>query len=531
MGTKLKTYSVFFAAMMTAQAQEQHVSGKVTYLSSGTVYTSMGWGTGIQDSTALYVVAGKDTLATLKVFAVSSKSCACAVVGRKKEIAVGDVVVGTFVNIEKRDTVLIVERDTIADRGVRSALPLPTDVKAEEKPFLAVQGRVSLQYYSAAFNNNAFNFTQPGLVLNLRATSSELPLKLDLYGNFRTLARGGASPFSANASNASRIYRFSIEYNDNLNDITVGRIIPSYAPSIGSIDGMSYSRRLGDLTAGASVGFQPTYNLQGISTDTKKIALFAQYQIHGGVDLAATGAYARTYHESFLDREAISLMFNAYTSGGLSAYGYGDFDLRVKNADQFAWSPSVSMMTFMVNYRFADFLTVGVGADASRAVFPFSSVQTIADTLLDRKLRSGATLSFNVTLMNGLGAYNAFTPRSNEGGFGQDYTNYSAFYLTDIFSSGATVRVTYMMNENEYTNSRGFGLNLQRDIFGVDCVVRYQQTHYKIYQLQQVNTGETFGADVMVLFTRRLSFVTSIDSMRGFGSNAFTIFSELSWRL
>jgi len=380
------------------------------------------------------------------------------------------------------------------------------------------------------FDNSSYNFAQPGLVLNLHATSPEAPLKLDIYGNLRKLARGGTSPFSNAATDASRIYRFSLEYDDKVDDVALGRIIPSYAPSIGSIDGVSYSHRFGEIIGGASVGFQPTYNLQGVSTDTRKVALFAQYQTHGPLDLALTGAYARTYFQSFLDREALSFMVNGYTSGGFSVYGYSDIDLRMKQGDQFNLSPSVSMASFNVNYRFTDYLTVGIGADASRAVFPFSTVQFVADTLLDRTLRSGANVTVNITLMNGLGMFNTYSPRSTDAGFGSDYLNSSSFFLTDAFSTGATIRATYTMNENEFTSSRGYGMNVQRNFFGVDLTVRYQQNRYRILQLSQDNKGETIGADMMALFTKHLSFVMSYDSMRGFGPNSYTVFTELSWR-
>jgi hypothetical protein len=522
---------LFVTIVLTSRAQEFNVSGKVVQLSAGIVYTSIGWGSGAQDSTTLYILAASDTVAILKVFALSSKSCACTILSQKRDIVVGDDVVGTMVRRDIPENRVEAIRDTtVQENGLRGPLPLSMDIAANQKPWLNVQGRVSLQNYSTVFDNNSYNFTEPGVVLNLHASSPDTPLKMDLYGNIRTFARGAVSPFSSQATNASRIYRFSVEYDDKTNDIVAGRIIPAYAPSIGSIDGISIARRFGTFTAGASIGYQPTYYLQGISTDARKIAFFTQYQTNGSLNLTMTGAYARTYFQSLLDREAVSFMVNAYTSGGFSVYGYSDIDLRVKQGDQFVLSPSVSMASFNVNYKVTDFLSLGIGADASRAVFPFSTVQFIADTLLDRTLRSGATVNINITLMNGLGMYNTYSPRSTDAGFGNDYLNSSALFLTNAFSTGATVRATYMMNENEFTSSRGYGLNLERNFFGVDLTVRYQQNQYRVLQLNQDNRGETLGMDVMALFSKHLSFVTSLDSMRGFGSNSISIFSELSWR-
>jgi hypothetical protein len=353
---------------------------------------------------------------------------------------------------------------------------------------------------------------------------------MEVYGNMRSVSRGGTSPFSEGSVNDSRIYRLSLEYDDQSNIITVGRILPLYAPSIGSIDGVSYARRFGHFVAGAAVGFQPSLSQQGFSTDAKKMSFFTRYLNREFYDLNVTAAYARTTVSSQLDREAVSLGINAYSAGGLSVYGYSDIDLRTKSGGQLLFSPTVSSALFMINYRLADFVTVGFGVDASRPVYLFSSIQLLADSLVDHKLRSGATFSVNLYLANGLGIYNSFTPRSFDVGFGKEYTNYSSVYWSNVLSSGVMVRGTYTMTSNGFTTSQGYGVNLQRNIFGVDFTARYQHSKYNILQLDESNQSETFGADMMVLLSNRLSWIVSYDGVGGYGSRMNSLFTELSWR-
>ncbi len=518
------------AIYVTSNAQEIYVKGTVTYLSAGTIYTSIGAEIGAQDSAKLFVVANTDTIATLKIFAVSSKTSACNVLSQKRPVIVGDQVIGSFSRPVRQTSQVAENPDTTDAKEIRGTQPLGPRTSQKTNSLVDVRGRVSLQYYTTQFDNNSFNFTQPGMVLDLHARSSEIPLRLDMYGNLRTLARGSTSPFSSNVEDASRIYQLSISYNDKVNDLTIGRIIPVYSPSIGSIDGVSYSHTFGNFLSGISFGFQPPYTLQGISTDSKKMALFAQYQTHSSLDLSVTGAYARTYAQSSLDREAVSFMVTGFTAGGFSVYGYTDIDLRMKEGDQFRLSPSISLGSATLNYRLTNFLTLGLGADASRAVFPFSTVRSIPDSLLDRTLRSGASVSLNVTLMNGVNLFNTYSPRSAAGGFGSDYLNNSAIFLNNVLSSGATIRAMYTMNENEFTSSRVYGVNVERTFFGISLSFRYQQNQYRLLQLNQNNTGQTLGGDLMALISSHLSFITSVDAMRGFGANSYSVFSELSWR-
>jgi hypothetical protein len=512
---------------VTAEAQDINVAGKVTYVSSGTVYVSVGRGSGLRDSALVYVVSGKDTVATMKVFAVSSKSSACTILRTQREIVVGDNVVGLIQQVEKKETVARFVDSTAAVRVERSQIKVPKPV---ENPALSLQGRVSLQYYTVQFDNSAYNLNQPGLVVSLSATARDLPLKMEIYGNLRSLSRGGTRPFLAGSTDDSRFYRFSLEYDDQFNIVSVGRILPIYAPSIGSIDGVSYARRFGNFLAGGAVGFQPPNSQQGISTDARKVTFFTRYSNHDLYDLNITAAYARTTYLSQLDREAVSLGLNAYSAGGLSIYGYSDIDLRTKSGDQLTFSPTVSSALFMISYRFADFVTVGIGSDASRPVYLLSSVQLLADSLLDHKLRSGATLSLNLYLANGLGIYNSYTPRSFDVGFGKEYTNYSSVYWSNVFSSGFMARGTYTLTSNGFTTSQGYGVNLQRNIFGVDLTVRYQQSNYNILQLNESNRSETVGADMMVLLSNRMSWIVSYDGVSGYGSKMNSLFTELSWR-
>jgi hypothetical protein len=258
--------------------------------------------------------------------------------------------------------------------------------------------------------------------------------------------------------------------------------------------------------------------------------LFARYEKREFYDLSIITAYARTYVSSQLDREAVSLALSAYSSDGLSVYGYSDVDLRTKNDNRFEVSPTVSSALFMVNYRLADFLTLGIGADASRPVYPFVSVQSLPDSMLDHTLRSGATLSFNLSLANGLGLYNTYTPRSFDAGFGKDYTNYSSMYWSNAFSSGVMIRATHTLTSNSFTTARGYGVNIQRNILGLDLSVRYQQSTYDIVQLGESNLSQTFGADIMARLTDRVSWLMSYDAIRGYGSTMNAVFTELSWR-
>jgi hypothetical protein len=511
----------------SAQAQDVTAKATVTYLSGNSVYVSAGRNAGVVDSTLLYAVAKTDTIAVLKVFAVSSKSAVCSIISSKRTLLVGDVVVG----IVSLNQVVASPTPASVDSAGRYASPPRSGVAARAAaPSVSVQGRVALQYHTSQFENSIFNINQPGLIMGLRASARDIPLSLEVYGNMRMLSRGGTNPFSGQSTNDSRIYRLALEYDDHVNTVTLGRILSYYAPSIGSIDGIAYTRKVGNFAVGAAVGFQPDLMHQGVQTDTRKMSIYARYQDAEMYNMTVTTAYARTYVSSQLDREALSLGVTAYASDGFSIYGYTDVDIRKKVDSRFDFSPSLASGIFMLNCRLFEFLSLGAGVDASRPVYQFSTVQYMADSLVDRTLRSGATLSINLQLPNGMSLYNTYTPRVSDGRFGNDYSNSSSFSWYNLFSSGMMVRASYNLTSNDFTTAQGYGVYLQRNIFGVDLTARYQQSKYRISQLEETNASKTYGLDIMTLLTNRLTWMMSFDAVQGYGSPMKSVFTELSLR-
>ncbi|MBX2990816.1 MAG: hypothetical protein KF749_06555 [Bacteroidetes bacterium] len=517
---------------LSARGEVKHIRGKVTYVASGTVYTSLGRESGVQDSTLLFVVSGSDTTA-LKVFAVSSKSSACRVLHGTRSTGIGDEVFGTIEIVET----IRPATDTIRTADQPSRVPLPNPralppVSVQEN-ILSVRGRLSAQYFASLYDNTLFNSSQPGVVVNLRGTLRDIPLKFDVYANVRTLSVGNKSPFSGGAINQTRVYGLSVSYDDGENVLSFGRIIPVFSPSIGYIDGALVSKAFGNLTAGVTVGYQPAFNLRSISTDYRKVAVFAQYRTPDRIALSVSTAYARTYFRSALDREVTSVLMNASLASNLFLYANTEIDLRRKSGSNFILSPKLTGANVHLNYRIIRPVSVGIGADASRPYYSFETVRHIPDSLLRNDVRSGVSISVNILLPGGISLFNTYTPRSSEhASFGRDYSNYSAINISDVLSSGIGIRTTMNVNANQFTRGTGYGVSIQKTFAQLlDIILRAHRNGYTVKQTDVRSSSSTLGVDVIVFLTRELNFVASYDRLSGYGTVSNSVFAELSVRL
>ena len=506
------------------------VSGKVTYVAAGSVYTSLGKELGVKDSTLLVVVSKRDTIATIKVIAVSSKSSSCVIVSSSRSVSIGDDVFGNIV-LEAESPNLA---DSTALPQTAGTTPQPVVRKARsvsESNAADLHGRVSAQYITSLYDQSAYDIAQPGIVVNLRGTLRDVPLRLDLYANLRSLSIGNQSPFGRTAVNQSRIYEMALSFDDGGTVASLGRIIPTFSPSIGYIDGALFSKKFGNVVIGTTVGFQPDWSMRDVSTDYRKLAVFAQYSTPDRMSLLVSGAYARTYFHSALDREAVSVLVNSALTDDLYLYGNAEMDMRKKAADDFILAPRLTSAYANLQYRVARSFSVGIGAEASRTYYSYEAVRNIPDSLLINTLRSGMNFSVNWFLPWGIALYENYMPRSSRGPFGQEFSNSSSVSISDVFSSGVNLRANVNTSTNQYTNSTVYGVTAQTTIASsIDVTLRFLGNGYTIKQTDERMQGRTFGADLMIFLTRQLTFLATYDRRDDYGMITHSVFAEIGVR-
>ena len=513
-------------------AGEKPVRGKVTYLAAGTIYTSVGREQGLRDSTLLVVVSRKDTIATLRVMAFSSHSSSCLVVRSSRPVSIGDDVFGKVVSTDSG----IVRSDSAGimhppDMGIA---PVSTFSAASALPkgdVLELHGRLGAQYITTLYEQSAFNVAQPGVVLSLHGVMRDVPLRLDMYANFKSLALGGRSPLARSAVNQSRVYGLSLSYDDNITVASLGRIIPFSSPSIGYVDGALLSRKFGNVVIGTVAGYQPDWTMRSVSTDFRKFAVFAQYSSFDRMAFSMSAAYARTYYRSNLDREAASLLVNSALTENLYLYGNAELDLRKKLGEGLILSPMITSAYGTLYCRIIDNLTVGLGFDAARSYYSFEAVRLVPDSLLVNTLRSGMMVSISWYIPGGFTLQDSYAPRSSLGPFGQEYSNSSALNVVDIFSTGVSLRCSYNTSRNEFTMLAGYGLSAQATIARtVDLTLRYQENGYTVKQTDQHLRATSLGGDLMIFLARSLTFLASYDRRNDYGMTSHAVFAEFGFR-
>ncbi len=520
--------ALFFLLSFTgiATAQEAEVSGLVTFVAGPTLYASLGRKDGVIDSAQSIIRAGSDTVAILRLAALSSRSSSWTILRRTRDLRVKDTIV---VSIASSGESPAAARDT-----VRSALALPADFgnrmtqRYGQTPAVSIHGRFSLQYYGIQFEDRLQSMAQPALGFSLSAAARDVPLQVTVYGVHRQRARGSLSPFDGTSRPETRLYRVSAEYDDGTTMLLAGRISPMSSLPMSVVDGFSAARRFGNFAAGIAGGAEPTLTFSLRQKRLWKGMAFLGYQADTPFPWGGGIIYTRSYIRTALVRETASFSFALYAPSGFSINGYSDIDLRQPLSKTDSGDPSLTSVRILGSARIHSSVSVFAGIDGARPVPAPTDYGIIADTLFNRTMRSGLTAGTSVFFRSW--SWNlTLSPRMGPGTFAQEYAASTSVGTRDLLSSGTGIQATANFNTNALTTYSSYGLQTRRSDFGLDWRLRFQYYGSSIRQLNTRREGSVVGFDIVALLSQSVSFMATFDSWRG-ATFMNVLFVDVSWR-
>jgi hypothetical protein len=279
----------------------------VKYLSSDTVYINAGRNSGIKEGMQISVVdeqasaaqsegarfRGAVHVAELKVISVADSSSVCEIVSTKGELKVGQIVFLTPESVqERRETQSAAEAaDFPIVVGFTYGDPLDDEVRqAEEKkiiqesPVGRARGRLG---FDVGGTNEAGGFTskQLGMVIN-----ADMTYLGGTYWNFTGYWRGNLTSSRSGTSVTTpttltdlidRTYHLSFTYDNPYSPtrIGVGRLFLPWAPSLSTIDGAYFARKISrTITAGIFGGSTPDPTSWSYNPDQRIAGAFVNYE-------------------------------------------------------------------------------------------------------------------------------------------------------------------------------------------------------------------------------------------------------------
>jgi hypothetical protein len=388
------TLAAQYAQTQSSTAPEKNIF-HVKYVSEGAVYLDAGRNAGLEEGMILHLVhadpnggtteavrfQGQDSLADVRVFSVADSSCAAEIIKSREDLAVGDVAYLDAQSVHAReDQVNAAESENYPvvvgfsygdpmDEEIRAATVSAKSAPIENQ----MRGRIGVDFG---------NLSEPG---GIGSREVGLMIEADMsriggtHWNFSGYWRGRLdTQNSGNSSGPSpttlsdlldRTYHLGLYYQnpDSIITMGVGRLYLPYAPSLSTIDGGYFGRRMTThLTAGAFGGstpdptswsYAPNQHIAGTFVNYEK-GDFEHFRFDDTFGLAMTSIGWHIAREFVFAENTISLgrAFSVYNSlqidKGRTALGSTSYSTGLTQSFSSVRFQPIPLLTFDLNHNY-----------------------------------------------------------------------------------------------------------------------------------------------------------------------------------
>jgi len=285
---------------------------------------------------------------------------------------------------------------------------------------------------------------------------------------------------------------------------------------MGLFDGAQVFVRMGGLKVGAFGGWQPEYSLSSFGTRRQKIGGFISYGWGPGVFSSSevTLAYGRGMVGGRLDRDYLYVQSRLRLTPNLSFYQSAEVDMHRMEAGAPTAELGFTNAYVSLTYYPLQWLNLSGGYDATRSIYLFETMKSIADTLVDQSLKQGFRGSVSVRLpmnifMNAIG-----TMRPASGANPEAHTVGGGLRIADIRNSGISIGAQYTKIASLYTDGADAAADVSwwmtERLSATVRVDRYQYTALGESSALRTVTG---SINVSVQFTRSLYAMVFVDQV------------------
>ncbi len=411
----------------------------VKYVADTSVYVDAGRNAGLQEGMKLSVIApppdnsdadgvrfrGYPHIAELNVISVADSSAVCDVISSSGDLKIGEFAFLSPNSVEDRhlaqtardsENYPIIVAFTDGDPLDAELRDSRTSSVVESRVVGSMRGRFGFSY--GGIQESGMHSSQIGLMIDADMTHIG-----GTYWNFNGYWRGNLTTSSSSTPGAStstltdlinRTYHLGFTYSSPYSPsiIGIGRLYLPWAPSLSTIDGGYYGRKVGHFfTVGAFGGSTPDPSSWSYNPNQQIAGTFAnaEYGDFDHLHLVSTAGIALTSINWHVAREFAFFENNFNWSRNISFYNSMQVDAaRTSPIVNGGSNPTGISQTFnSVHFQPVKFIGFGVNYNFFRQL-PTFDPRLVGTGLLDKYLFQGLSADVRVDLPHRISLYTAF---------------------------------------------------------------------------------------------------------------------------
>jgi len=487
------------------QSQTESIEGKISYITSQSVYVKFESTKSISSGDTLYSEQEGKLLPILVVKNISSISCVCTSIS-DQNLKVSDVIVAK----PKTDDVPT-EIAIAATLDTISSPPEVADTVPEEKTLKQdINGRISIASYSNFSNSPASNSQRMRYTFSLKANNiSDSKLSADAYLSF-VHSNKNWNEVKSNIFNGLKVYNLALKYDFNETTfLLLGRKINPKLSSVGAIDGLQFEKKFKSFNIGAFVGSRPDYYDYSINLNLFQYGIYTghEYKSKKGFMQSTLGFIEQNNH-SKTDRRFLyfqhinSLLKNLYFFGSAEMDLYKVVDGQAENTFD------LTNLYLSLRYRVIRQLSLALSYSARQNIIYYETYKDFLERLLESETLQGWRFRINYRPVKYLsvGVNAGYRFRKDDPKPSKNLYAYITYSKLPGLNAAITFSATLL--ETSYISGNIYSLGLTRELvrgkLNGGLKYRYVDYLYTSSETEQIqNIGE---ANLTWRIYKKLSF-------------------------
>lgn len=469
------------------------VKGYVSYTSSRNIYVKFESTKALQVGDTLFRLENTVSIPALLINNKSSTSCVCTPLDTHLYVRNEPIVSGKKIDISQEPSQFLhtAHIDSVHEFPIVQKENSNLHKSSSLKSSKVWKGRFSLASYSAMGSKYADPTHRFQYTFNTQGSSiAGIPLAVETYVSFRH-KDGEWYKVEQDLNQALKIYSLAATYEFNPNfRLTAGRKINYKLASMGAIDGVQCSYKLGSIELGGIYGARPDYKDYGVNFNFREYGIYINHQLNRNhsFDLQQTMAWVEQFNHGKTDRRFLYLQHTGNLWNKLNLFGSAEIDLFQNIHDTVAGIFKLSNIYISSRYRFNRKFSFTVSYDARSNVIYYETYRNEIDRLLDEETRKGLRVQLQCQAMKRMSLSISSNWRFQNSGINSS-SNYNLYvsYSNLPFLKGP-VSLSFNYLKTDYLISQVSGFQASKDfwngLFYYDAYLRYIRYQYRAYEFQ-----------------------------------------------
>lgn len=455
----------FCVSDLFGQAQIPSEEGKISYLTSRSVYVKFESTDNIEINDTLYVKQAGSLIPILVVKNLSSISCVCTPI-TSQNLKVSDVV-NTKPKTKNLPTEVFIAATVDTIPLAAEATDSITDESMNEKELKQdINGRITIASYSNFSNSPASSLQRMRYTFSLKANNiSDSKLSAETYLSF-VHSNKNWDEVKSNIFNGLKVYNLALKYDFNeTTHLLLGRKINTKLSSVSAIDGLQFEKKLKSFSLGAFVGSRPDYYDYSINLNLFQYGIYAghEHKAKNGF-MESTFGFIEQNNHSKTDRRFLYLQHVNSLIKNLYFFGSAEMDVYKVVNDNPESTFNLTNLYLSLRYRVIKQLSLSLSYSARQNIIYYETYKDFLERLLESETLQGwrFQIKYRPVKNLSLGINTGYRSRPDDPKASKNLYGYITYSRVPGLNAAVSFSVTLL--ETTYISGNIYSLGLTRDL-------------------------------------------------------------------